>query len=69
MALADEIRMVERHVELGERHISRQLGLIRHLDHEGLPVTQAMEFLHLLEDMQALHRLHLSRLLRKAGGQ
>ncbi|MET3597168.1 hypothetical protein ABID26_006592 [Mesorhizobium shonense] len=67
MALVDEIEMARRHVHEGERHLRRQHQLIAGLDEKGLPTDDAMNFLHLLEDMQAMHREHLSRLLRKAG--
>ncbi|PBC09218.1 hypothetical protein CK230_17195 [Mesorhizobium sp. WSM3859] len=66
MALADDIRMVQRHVELGKRHLSRQHHIVQQFSSDGLPTDDAIDLLHLFEDMQALHRVHLSRLLRKA---
>lgn len=66
MALEDDIEMVKSHVRQGERHLVRQHALIARLAGDQLPTSLAVDFLHQLEDMQALHRLHLSRLLRKA---
>lgn len=66
MALADDIEMAERHVREGERHIIRQHALIAQLKQDGLPADVAVRFLDLLEDLQLVHRQHLSRLLRKA---
>ncbi|RWB70417.1 MAG: hypothetical protein EOQ50_24205 [Mesorhizobium sp.] len=66
MVLADEIELVKGHVRMGEQHLLRQHELIAQLERDNLPTRPAIDFLHQLEDMQALHRLHLSRLLRKA---
>lgn len=66
MPLVDDIRMVRRHVELGRRHLALQRARIAHLQQAGLPTVQAFEFLELLEIVQDLHELHLSRLLAKA---
>ncbi|WP_131803323.1 hypothetical protein [Mesorhizobium sp. LCM 4576] len=68
MALADDIRMAERHVRHGELHIARQHSLIAGLEAAGKPADGAKAFLALLEDLQMLHRAHLSRLLRRASG-
>ncbi|RWL42832.1 MULTISPECIES: hypothetical protein [unclassified Mesorhizobium] len=69
MTLADDIAMSARHVRLGERHLTRQHQLIAQLDHDGHSTVDAIEFLHLLEEVQMLHRVHLSRLQRKACGE
>lgn len=66
MSLEDDIQMVKGHVRLGERHLLRQHALIARLAGGHLPTELAVDFLHQLEDMQALHRLHLSRLQSKA---
>lgn len=66
MVLAEEIEMVKGHVRVGEQHLLRQHELIVQLERDNLPTRVAIDFLQQLEDMQALHRLHLSRLLRKA---
>lgn len=60
--------MAERHVRQGEAHIARQHALLAKLDAKGKRADQAMAFLNLLEDLQIMHRAHLSRLLRKASG-
>ncbi|RWE12443.1 MAG: hypothetical protein EOS61_14970 [Mesorhizobium sp.] len=66
MPLADDIRMVRGHVELGRRHLALQRARIAHLQQVELPTAKAFEFLDLLESLQDLHELHLSRLLAKA---
>ncbi|RUW22235.1 hypothetical protein EN858_05815 [Mesorhizobium sp. M4B.F.Ca.ET.215.01.1.1] len=66
MALADDIRTVRGHVELGRHHLALQRARIAHLQQIEMPTAKAFEFLELLESMQDLHELHLSRLLAKA---
>jgi hypothetical protein len=69
MALQDDIAMSARHVRLGERHLTRQHQLIAQLHHDGHSTADAIKFLHLLEEMQMMHRIHLSRLQRRACGE
>ncbi|RUV11943.1 MULTISPECIES: hypothetical protein [unclassified Mesorhizobium] len=66
MALADDIETVRGHVRLGSRHIAQQRELIAELERLELPIAKAIEFLQLLETLQELREVHLSRLLRKA---
>ena len=66
MPLADDISMAERHVAQGNLHLTRQHELIAKLNADCHPTEDAVAFLHLLEDLQELHRAHLARLLRKA---
>ncbi|RWD10639.1 MAG: hypothetical protein EOS75_05345 [Mesorhizobium sp.] len=66
MALADDIRSVRGHVQVGRRHLAQQRERIAHLEGLELPTADAYEFLELLESMQDLHEMHLSRLLAKA---
>ncbi|OBQ96970.1 hypothetical protein A9K66_00445 [Mesorhizobium sp. AA23] len=66
MAIDDDIEMARRLVHEGERHLRRQHELVADLSDQGLPTDDALRFLQLLEDMQAMHRQHLSRLLRRA---
>lgn len=69
MALADDIRMVRRHVLLGRQHLAQQWERIEQLERDELPTTRAVEFLGQLQAMQELHERHLSRLLAKAADQ
>lgn len=66
MALADDIRMVERHVQEGRQHLAQQWERIEQLQGDELPTARAIEFLEKLQAMQELHELHLARLLAKA---
>lgn len=66
MALSDDIRMVQGHVQLGGRHLTRQRARIAELERLYFPTDDAVELLDLFERMQDLHELHLSRLLAKA---
>ncbi|RUV82738.1 hypothetical protein EOA75_30085 [Mesorhizobium sp. M1A.F.Ca.IN.022.07.1.1] len=66
MTLADDIEMVRGHVSLGRRHVALQRERIVELHRLEMPTAKALEFLDLLESMQELHELHLSRLLEKA---
>lgn len=52
MTLADEIRVAERHVRVGQRHIRRQRTIISDLEAKGLPAGEAIHFLDLLEQNQ-----------------
>ncbi|RUV28437.1 MULTISPECIES: hypothetical protein [unclassified Mesorhizobium] len=65
MAHEDDIQMVKRHVRLGRKHVSEQQDRIAELDRLELPSETARDFLELLEQMQELHKKHLSRLLAK----
>jgi hypothetical protein len=69
MALSDDIRMVRGHVRLGRHHLAQQRERISQLERDELPISQALDFLALLESMQELHEWHLSRLLEKAADQ
>lgn len=66
MSLDDDLEMTKRHVEIGERTLMRQHDIIAEMQRKGLSSDDALRFLHLLEDIQSLHREHLSRLLRQA---
>ena len=66
MLLDDHISMAQRHVRHGELHIARQQERITRLRSKSLPTTDALTFLRLLEDIHALQRQHLSRLLSKS---
>jgi hypothetical protein len=65
MTLADDIRMVRGHVQLGRRHLAQQRKRIVELERRDLSSAKALEFFELLQGMQELHELHLSRLLAK----
>jgi hypothetical protein len=47
-------------------HIARQQERITRLRSKSLPTADALTFLRLLEDVHALQRRHLSRLLSKS---
>ncbi|CDX43287.1 hypothetical protein MPLSOD_50118 [Mesorhizobium sp. SOD10] len=66
MLLDDHISMAQRHVRHGELHIARQQERITRLRSKSLPTADALTFLRLLEDVHALQRQHLSRLLSKS---
>ncbi|OBQ96803.1 hypothetical protein [Mesorhizobium sp. AA23] len=68
MSLEDYISMAQRHVRHGERHIARQHERIARLRTNRLPTVDALRFLSLLEEVHALQREHLSRLLSKSAG-
>ena len=68
MSLEDHISMAQRHVRHGERHIARQHERIARLRTNSLPTVDALRFLSLLEEVHALQREHLSRLLSKSAG-
>ncbi|WP_141245231.1 MULTISPECIES: hypothetical protein [unclassified Mesorhizobium] len=66
MLLHDHISMARRHVRQGERHIALQHERIACLRTSRLPTEDALRFLSLLEEVHALQREHLSRLLSKS---
>lgn len=58
-----ELEMLNRHIRMGARHISRQREIIDRLTELGAPAQQAIELLELFEVTQALHIAHRERLL------
>jgi hypothetical protein len=58
-----ERRMVEGHVQLGERHIARQHEIIAHLAAGGHPTDLAESLLQSFEDTLVSHRQHLARIV------
>ncbi|RWK89590.1 MAG: hypothetical protein EOR52_09625 [Mesorhizobium sp.] len=69
MLLHDHISMARRHVRQGERRIARQHERIACLRTSRLPIEDALRLLSLLEEVHALQRQHLSRLLSKSAGK
>ncbi len=59
------LAQVERHVELGERHLARQRELIAQLERDGRDTRQAKALLRAFEETQALHIQHWDRLKRR----
>lgn len=58
-----EIQIVDRHIRMGARHISRQHEIVARLTELGAPTKQAIELLDIFEVTQALHIAHRDRLL------
>jgi hypothetical protein len=57
-----EREMVERHVREGERHVLSQREIVDHLRGLGSRTELAEQLLCNLEQLQALHLEHLTRL-------
>ena len=53
-----DLKMVERHIAEGERHIVRQEELLTSLRIKGLPTAEAEKLLSLFYETQAEHRKH-----------
>jgi hypothetical protein len=63
--IAELLVEIERHVALGEGHITRQREIIAELERGGHPTVSANRFLCLLLETQELHVGHRDRLLKK----
>jgi hypothetical protein len=55
----------ERHVLLGERHITEQQARIGELERGGHDTGQAIQLLYQFEEMQELHIAHRDRLRKE----
>ena len=61
-ASATELKMIERHIREGERHLEHQRQIISWLRDHHYPTLEAEKLLTNLEDAQRTHRHHLARL-------
>ena len=57
-----ELEMVRRHVREGEGQVQRQSELLARLQERGAPTDLAVILLEQFEDIQRLHKEHLTRL-------
>ena len=57
-----ELEMVERHVQQGERHVSRQLEIIAEMNDRNQPIDLAESLLFSFERSLSAHRDHLDDL-------
>jgi hemerythrin len=55
---AADLKMVDDHIALGERHVSRQIELIAWLRSKGYPTEMAEELLTEFESTLVQHRAH-----------
>ncbi|TGT46860.1 hypothetical protein EN812_05850 [Mesorhizobium sp. M4B.F.Ca.ET.169.01.1.1] len=62
-----ELEMVEGHVRLGRRHITRQYEIIEKFKSKGFPTDEAEEMLNTLLDLQRQHEAHLAHVRMKLG--
>lgn len=60
-----ELEMVQRHVRLGEEHVTKQLGIVAKLTENGRPTALALQLLFEFERSLTEHRNHLERLLQE----
>ncbi len=57
-----DLEMVRRHVRQGEGHLASQRAIIARLKASHLPTDEAEALLDTFEDVQRLHKAHLTRL-------
>ena len=58
------LAMVRRHVPRGSQLVAGQREIVEELDRDYHSTSEAVKLLHLLEDIQKLHRAHLRQVLR-----
>jgi len=63
---AAELRMVDDHIALAERHVSRQEALVAWLRSRGHPTDVAEQLLTEFHLSLAQHRAHRDRILQEA---
>ena len=61
-----ELEMVQRHVREGGGQVQRQSELLARLQEQGAPTAMAVILLEQFEDIQRLHKAHLTKLEAKA---
>lgn len=59
------LAMLEQHVLLGERHITRQREIVADFHQKGFRSDLAEELLTLFEEMQLLHVAHRDRIHKR----
>ena len=64
-----DIRMADRHIAQGERHIVQQEELISRLRSRGLPTDQAEDLLAEFEATLHQHRDHRTLMMISLGGE
>jgi hypothetical protein len=63
--IAELLVEIEKHVVLGEGHITRQREIIAELERRGHPTVSANRLLCLFLETQELHIAHRDRLLKE----
>jgi hypothetical protein len=53
--LLDHLAQNRRHIEIGERHISRQREIVAELERGGYDSSRAKQLLHNFEELQKMH--------------
>jgi hypothetical protein len=63
-----DLEMVGRHVAQGDRHIQRQIEIVKELSEDGHDTVQAEWLLANFLESQKLHLAHYERLLKLLDG-